>query len=385
MIPSDHFVRFYNEVFKYIVAKGPEEIRKYYDRVSKNQEYHCLDLFREKGLRGMYEYWEHIRIEENCDMANHLEDDCYWFEFFSCPSLSKAVDNDAGACPQYCNHCPGWILPIMTKTGHYAVYNLISRTEPRCMMFVYTDKAKAKAKKLELLDKFPSEVVIDNLSAVCMGLSWREERQDADALRCMPFKIVCAENPPFDFREVAIAWARQNGVVGRMSDAETVGKGAVLISIGSLREMLNPVQVGKSCSKSAHFAALSVLRELIRESVIVETYFDRKKGRDGIRSVANGVNENVLIEIRYAALRFKGECHRVKLTFKRFADNHSPTKAYAYHVTKIEVLAGTIGNGLSDTAPNANTPTTNQIKANPDLTGDILLQGVFDVKGDPLV
>ena len=75
MIPSDHFVRFYNEVFKYIVAKGPGEIRKYYDRVSKNQEYHCLDWFREKGLRGMYEYWEHIRVEENCDMANHFEDD----------------------------------------------------------------------------------------------------------------------------------------------------------------------------------------------------------------------------------------------------------------------------------------------------------------------
>ena len=99
MIPSDHFVRFYNEVFKYIAAKGETELKKYYDRVSKNQEYHCLDLFCNKGLQGMYDYWEHIRIEENCDMINRLEDDCYSFEFFSCPSLSKAVDNDAGACP----------------------------------------------------------------------------------------------------------------------------------------------------------------------------------------------------------------------------------------------------------------------------------------------
>ena len=50
MIPSDHFVRFYNEVFKYISAKGKAELEKYYDRVSKNQEYHCLDLFCQKGL-----------------------------------------------------------------------------------------------------------------------------------------------------------------------------------------------------------------------------------------------------------------------------------------------------------------------------------------------
>lgn len=163
MIPSDHFVRFYNEVFKYLYAKGPEHLRRYYDRVSENQECHCLDLFREKGFAGMYEYWEHIRVEENCDMANHLEDECYWFEFFSCPSLSKVVDNDAAPCPSYCNHCPGWILPIMTKVGHYAVYNLISRTELRCMMFVYRDKALATRKRNELVAKFGRDVVLDNI------------------------------------------------------------------------------------------------------------------------------------------------------------------------------------------------------------------------------
>lgn len=162
MIPSDHFVRFYNEVFKYISAKGKAELEKYYDRVSQNQEYHCLDLFCQKGLAGMYEYWEHIKLEENCDMINKLDEDCYSFEFFSCPSLSKAVDNDAGPCPEYCNHCPGWILPIMTKAGFYAVYNLIDRKVPRCEMFVYADKAKALQKKSELENKYGTDVILSN-------------------------------------------------------------------------------------------------------------------------------------------------------------------------------------------------------------------------------
>ena len=162
MIPSDHFVRFYNEVFKYISAKGKAELEKYYDRVSKNQEYHCLDLFCQKGLAGMYEYWEHIKLEENCDMINKLDEDCYSFEFFSCPSLSKAVDNDAGPCPEYCNHCPGWILPIMTKAGFYAVYNLIDRKVPRCEMFVYADKVKALQKKSELENKYGTDVILSN-------------------------------------------------------------------------------------------------------------------------------------------------------------------------------------------------------------------------------
>ena len=162
MFPSDQFVRFYNEVFKFLAAKGKDELEKYYKRVSENQEYHCLDLFCKKGLQGMYEYWEHIRIEENCDMVNRLEKDCYSFEFFSCPSLSKAVDNDAGPCPEYCNHCPGWIFPIMTKAGFYAVYNLIDRREPRCEMYVYADKEKALLKKNELTGRYGEDVILTN-------------------------------------------------------------------------------------------------------------------------------------------------------------------------------------------------------------------------------
>jgi len=162
MIPSDQFVRFYNEVFKYIDAQGPDELKKYYDRVSKNQEYHCLDLFCQKGLQGMYEYWEHIRVEENCDMVNRLEDGCYSFEFFSCPSLSKAVDNDAGLCPKYCNHCPGWILPLMTKAGVYAVYNLIDRKQPRCEMFVFEDRTRAAKKAAELIAKYGRDMILTN-------------------------------------------------------------------------------------------------------------------------------------------------------------------------------------------------------------------------------
>ena len=127
------------------------------------------------------------------------------------------------------------------------------------------------------------------------------------------------------------------------------------------------------------------MRELIRESVIVEAYFDRLKGANGIRDVANGVNRRVIILVGYAAMRFKDGFYRAKLTFKRFADVNAASKAYAYHVTRIEVLTGTIGNDLSGTAPNANTPTTNQGKTHFLLTPQILLNGVVDVNGMPFL
>ena len=53
MIPSDHFVRFYNEVFKFLDACGG--LAKYYETISKHQEFHCLKEFSEKGLQGVYD------------------------------------------------------------------------------------------------------------------------------------------------------------------------------------------------------------------------------------------------------------------------------------------------------------------------------------------
>ena len=54
-------------------------------------------------------------------------------------------------------------------------------------------------------------------------------------------------------------------------------------------------------------------------------------------------------------------------------------------LTRIEVLTGTIGNDLSGTAPNANTSTMNQGRANLHLTPNILLNGVVDVNGVPFL
>lgn len=159
MIPSDHFVKFYNEVFKFLDSRNSGELGKYYQLVSGNQEFHCLELFRKKGLAGMYEYWEHIRIEENCDMEISLEPEYFHCQMKVCPSLSKITDNDGGACPKYCDHCPGWILPLMTKAGFFVVYNIIDRAKPVCEFFVYKDAACARKKRAELLEVYDKDVI----------------------------------------------------------------------------------------------------------------------------------------------------------------------------------------------------------------------------------
>ena len=109
---------------------------------------------------------------------------------------------------------------------------------------------------------------------------WYEWRISREELAQRQFLIVDADDSPFAFREAAILWAKEHGIIGTMAEAETGGKGCVGVS-----------------------------------------------------------------------------------------------------VRKIELLTGTIGNDLSGTAPNANTSTTNQGKANLHLTPNILLHGVVDVNG----
>ena len=74
-----------------------------------------------------------------------LTDDYFDFQMHACPSLSKVLDNDASASPLYCDHCMGWVQPVMESAGLYAVMDMKSRAEPRCHFRVYADQAKADA------------------------------------------------------------------------------------------------------------------------------------------------------------------------------------------------------------------------------------------------
>lgn len=163
MIPSDQFVRFYNEIFKYLLKQGRNHLERYYERIADRQAFFVVDQFKRDGLKGMYDYWNRINIEENCDLRVSYDDRHYESQMVACPSLAKAVDNDAGPCPAYCDHCPGWVLRVMTKAGYYGVYNLIGREIPKCEFFAYRTRAEAQAKYDELVKKYGEDLISSNL------------------------------------------------------------------------------------------------------------------------------------------------------------------------------------------------------------------------------
>jgi len=145
MIPSDHFVRFYNEVFKALEERGHECLVAYWRELGRLQRAELSERFRQGGLQACYDYWQKILKEEDCKGRLTLTDDYFEFRMDRCPSLSKVLDNDATPCALYCDHCAGWVEPVMKEAGLFFVTDMIDRSQPHCVLRVYRDRALAKA------------------------------------------------------------------------------------------------------------------------------------------------------------------------------------------------------------------------------------------------
>jgi hypothetical protein len=143
VIPSDHFVRYYNEVFKALEERGLDHLVSYWQEIGELQKQELAESFRQGSLQACHDYWARILKEENCVGRLTLTEDYFEFCMERCPSLSKVLDNDATACKYYCDHCMGWVRPVMEAAGLYAVLDMESRCEAHCVLRVYTDPAKA--------------------------------------------------------------------------------------------------------------------------------------------------------------------------------------------------------------------------------------------------
>ena len=183
--------------------------------------------------------------------------------------------------------------------------------------------------------------------------------------------VIELENAPFRCAKDAVVWAKQHGVVGLMSDVDTAGKGAVSISVASIRKMVSVSAMQKSVTPAIHYAALMRLRDIIRESFVGEIHPDRMK-RDGKRSPANGVNPDVTVLRLYGCVAFGDIPLRAKVTLKQYVDPNEKAKAYSYEISNIEVLKGNAG---VEPLPSDRTS----------MDVSILLNGVCDVNGEPLI
>ena len=92
MIPSDHFVRYYNEVFKALEQRGLDHLVRYWQGIGELQKQELAESFRKGGLQACHDYWARILKEENCVGHLTLTPDYFELRMDSCPSLSTVCN-----------------------------------------------------------------------------------------------------------------------------------------------------------------------------------------------------------------------------------------------------------------------------------------------------
>ncbi|MBR2368834.1 MAG: hypothetical protein IKA83_01610 [Paludibacteraceae bacterium] len=163
------------------------------------------------------------------------------------------------------------------------------------------------------------------------------------------------EVEPHDFNSdkplvEAQQWAEKNLINTYVSHKRTSCEFKYEISKKALKKYLDPSSTNKSENISVHLSALKKLPEIIDASIEVEIHADYTKV-NGVRSVENPVNDNVLIHRFFGAIMFESKLHRIKTTIYEYRDINYPNKPYTFEVIKIELLDYNESNS-STSAPN---------------------------------
>lgn len=123
MLGCYDFCGYYDWTFAWLAREGGDALlRRYWDRAihRDSQAPRCATLVREKGLAGMAEYWGHTLAEEapSGGYSARPAGDRFLIEMTACPSRGFLVRNGLDFSGDYCDHCIGWIGPLMKEAGY---------------------------------------------------------------------------------------------------------------------------------------------------------------------------------------------------------------------------------------------------------------------------
>jgi hypothetical protein len=97
---------------------GPGFLEEYWDEaIGRDSQSHAGHLISEQGLEGMKRYWGHTLAEEGAGYTSVATDQIFRINMTHCPSKGFLLQNQLNQHTDYCNHCIGWIGPLMDKAG----------------------------------------------------------------------------------------------------------------------------------------------------------------------------------------------------------------------------------------------------------------------------
>lgn len=119
MIGCSDFCGHYEWTFAWLDGEGGIElVRRYWDEaISRDSQVHARALIVPEGMEGMRKYWQHTLEEEAAGYAFTSGETCFRVDMMKCPSKGFLIDNGLEQYSDYCDHCIGWIGPVMKDAG----------------------------------------------------------------------------------------------------------------------------------------------------------------------------------------------------------------------------------------------------------------------------
>ena len=137
MISANEFILFYNELFKYLDEKfGKKEVEKLWDGIKKTYCKKIDDIIKEKGLKGMNEYWSKTLKEEGGRYNIILTDNEFIIDMHYCPSMGKLLNTHVEPYKDYCGHCSALYDEIIERNGFEVDSYIINREKAECRLHV---------------------------------------------------------------------------------------------------------------------------------------------------------------------------------------------------------------------------------------------------------
>jgi hypothetical protein len=120
MIGVYDFCGHYEWTFAWLEAQGGAALLEAYwdEAIHQDSQSHASALIQEKGLEGMTEYWGHTLAEEQAGYTSSVVKDTFRLDMTDCPSKGFLIRNGLHQHRDYCDHCIGWIGPMMDKAGY---------------------------------------------------------------------------------------------------------------------------------------------------------------------------------------------------------------------------------------------------------------------------
>lgn len=121
MLGCYDFCAHYEWTFAWLENRGGRGLlHEYWDEaVHRDSQLHARQLILEKGFEGMKEYWGHTLQEEDADFSTTATPEVFRIDMPRSPSKCFLIENGLEQYPDYCDHCIGWIGPLMKDAGFH--------------------------------------------------------------------------------------------------------------------------------------------------------------------------------------------------------------------------------------------------------------------------